>query len=76
MFKLIKKLIFAWRYKRAVKHAVRLSQDTGRKYLVLYLNKRLWVVSKQNIRRLVQTHRFRKGTTVADIESHALFVTK
>ena len=63
---------FAWRYKRAVKKAVRMAGMTGMKYYVIYINKGLKVVPKKAVAR----HRFKKGVTVADIEKRALFVTR
>lgn len=75
MIKLIKDIIFAWKYKRAVREAKKLSALFGMKYYVLNMGGKLKVVPKQNIRRLVRSHRFRKGVKVADIERHALYVT-
>lgn len=76
MIRLIKRLIFAWKYKRAIKKADRLAKFTGLRYLVIYLNGGLKVVPKKAIKELVAKHRFRKGITVADIERRALFITK
>ena len=76
MVKLIKDIIFAWKFKRAVKKANKLSRLFGMKYLVIFLNGRLKIVPKQTVRELVRTHRFRKGVTVADIEKRALYVTQ
>jgi hypothetical protein len=76
MIKLIKDIIFAWKFKRTVKKADKLSRLFGMKYLVIFLNGGLKVVPKQTIRELVRTHRFRKGVTVADIEKRALYVTQ
>lgn len=76
MIKLIKDIIFAWKFKRAVKKANKLSRLFGMKYLVIFLNGRLKIVLKQTVRELVRTHRFRKGVTVADIEKRALYVTQ
>lgn len=75
MIKLIKDIIFAWKYKRAVRKAGKLSALFGMKYYVLNMGGRLKVVPKQNIRRLVRAHRFHKGVKVADIEKRALYVT-
>ena len=75
MFRLIKDLIFAWQYKRAVKKAVRLSKLYGMKFYVVYLNGGLKVVPKKAVKELVARRRFRKGVTVQDIEKRALFVT-
>ena len=75
MIKLIKDIIFAWKYKRAVRKAKKLSALFGMKCYVLNMGGRLKVVPKQNIRHLVRTHRFRKGVKLADIEKIALYVT-
>lgn len=76
MFRLIKYLIFSWRYKRAVKKAMKLSKLHGMKFYVVYLNGSLKVVPKKAIKELVARRRFRKGVTVQDIEKRALFITR
>ena len=75
MIKLIKDIVFAWKYKRAVRKANKLSVLFGIKYYVLYMGGRLKVVPKQTVRQFVRTRRFRKGVTVADIEKRALYIT-
>ncbi len=76
MIELIKRIIFAWRYKRAVRKAKQLAELTGLRYWVIYLNGGLKVVPKKAIKELVKNRRFRKGVTVDDIEKRALFITK
>ena len=76
MIQLIKDIINAWRYKRAIRKAVKLQKLTGRKYFVLVVNGKLRVVAKQDIKMMVATRQFRKGVKVQDIEKRALFVTK
>jgi hypothetical protein len=76
MIQLIRDLIFGWRYKRAVKKAVKVQSLTGRKQFVIMYKGRPVVISKRKIRTLVATHYFAKGMTVQDIERKALFVTK
>lgn len=75
MIKLIQDIIFAWKYKRAVRRANKLSGLFKMKYYVLNMGGRLIVVPKQNIRRLVSERKFRKGVKVADIEKRALYIT-
>lgn len=75
MITFFKDLIFAWRYKRAVKKADKLAKIFGMKYLVLYWDGSFKVVPKQNIRKLVAQRRFQKGIKAADIERKALYVT-
>lgn len=74
--KLIKRIIFAWKYKRSIRKAKRLSKLTGLKYYVILLNGGLKVVPKKTIKALISRKRFRKGTTIQDIEKNALFITK
>lgn len=76
MIELIKRIIFAWRYKRAVRKAKQLAELTGLRYWVIYLNGDLKVVPQKAIKEWVKNHRFRKGVTVDDIEKRALFITK
>lgn len=76
MIELIKRIIFAWRYKRAVRKAKQLAELTGLRYWVIYLNGGLKVVPQKAIKELVKNRRFRKGVTVDDIEKRALFITK
>lgn len=75
MIRLIKEIIFGLRFKRAVRRADRFHHITHRKYMVLVINKKLEVLSKQEIRKFVAHGIFRKGTTVGDIESKALYIT-
>lgn len=76
MIQLIKDIINAWRYKRAIKQAVKLQKLTGRKQFVVVVNGKLRVVAKQDIKRMVATRQFKKGVKVQDIEKRALFITK
>lgn len=75
MFQTIKKYIFAWKYKRAVRKAKKLAALFGVRYYVILLNGSLKVVPKQRIKELIHAKRFRKGTTIEQIEKCALFIT-
>ena len=75
MIRLIKDIIFGLRFKRAVRRADRFHHITHRKYMVLVINKKPGVLSKQEVRKFVAGGIFRKGTTVGDIESKALYIT-
>ncbi len=75
MRKLIKDLIFAWRYKRAVRRAVEAQRLTGRKQFVILYGGKPVVVSKKKLSQLVATHSFKKGVKIQDIERRALFIT-
>ena len=70
MIQLIKRMIFAWRYKRAVARACKYAKLYGRKYYVLYMGGKLKVVPKRNICELIHRHRFRKGTTIRVPQRH------
>ena len=71
----IQKIIFNWRYKRAVRKADKLHKSTKRKYLVVVLNGKPVVLSKRKVRTLIATRHFRRGTTVRDIEDRAIYTT-
>ena len=75
MIRLIKDIIFGFRFKRAVRKAVRFHHITHRKHMVLVINKKLEVLSKQEVRKFVSNGIFRKGMTVGDIEHKALYIT-
>lgn len=75
MFRLIKDLIFAFRFKRTVKKADRFHHITHRKYMVLVINKRLEVLSKQELKKFIAGGVFRKGTTIAGLQAKALYIT-
>lgn len=75
MFRFISKLIFAFRFRRAVEKADAFRRITHRRYLVIPVNGKLEVVSKQELKKLLSYGIFRKGTTVRDIEDRALYIT-
>ncbi len=56
--------------------ANRLSKLLGMKYFVICMNGSLKVVPKRTVCELVAKRRFRKGVRMADIERHALYVTR
>ena len=75
MKKIIKELIFGFRFKRAVRKADRFHHITHRKYMVLVINHQLEVLSKQELKKFIAGGVFRKGTTIADLEAKALYIT-
>jgi signal transduction histidine kinase len=75
MIRLIKDIVFGFRFKRAVRRADRFHHITHRKYMVLVINKKLEVLSKQEIKKFVSKGIFRKGITAADIENKAIYIT-
>lgn len=76
MIELIKRILFAWRFKRAVRKADTMHRLQRMKFLVILLNGKLLVVSKQDCRRLIRLRYFKKGTRIEDIEKRALYITK
>ena len=76
MIQFIKRVIFAWKYKRAVKKANELAGLTGLRYYVVILNGSLKVAPRKAFKELIARRRFRKGTTIQDIGKSALFITK
>lgn len=72
----IKRYIFAWRYRRAVRKARKLAELFGMRYYVLAYRGRPVIIPKQTVKELIKRRRFRPGTTVADIEKTALFITQ
>lgn len=72
----IKQVIFARKYRRAVRQAKNLAELTGLRYWVISLNGELKVVPKKTIKELVRKRRFRKGVTVEEIEKRALYITQ
>ena len=76
MIEKIRRYLFAWHYRRAVRKAKELADLFGIRYFVISLNGKLKVVPKQTIKELVHRKRFRKGVTIDDIEKLALFVTR
>lgn len=75
MFRLIKDIIFAVRFKRAVRKADYFHHITHRKYMVIVVKGKLEVLSKQELKKFVSNGIFLKGTTIGDIERKALYIT-
>lgn len=75
MFQLIKDIISGFRFKRAVKKADYFHHITHRKYMVLVINKKFEILSKQELKKFIANGIFRKGITIQDIERKALYIT-
>ena len=71
----IKQLIWARKYKRAIKKADTLAAAYKMKYFVVLMGGKLKVVPKQNFERLIREGRMKRGVTISDIESRALYIT-
>ena len=68
-------LVFDFRFRHCRRAADRRRALSGQKQLVIVLNRRPMVVSKQHIKKLVREGMYRKGVTAADIEAKAIYRT-
>lgn len=68
-------LVFESRLKHCRREADRRRAISGQKQLVITLDRRPVVVSKQHIKQLVREGMYKKGVTAADIERRAIYVT-
>lgn len=68
-------VIFDCRLRHCRREAERRRALSGQKQLVIVLNRRPIVVSKQHIKKLVREGMYRRGVTAADIESKAIYRT-
>lgn len=76
MVKFFKALVFDFRLRHCRREADRRRALSGQKQLVITLNRRPMVVSKQHIKSLVREGMYRKGITAADIEKAAIYVAR
>jgi hypothetical protein len=76
MVKFFKALVFDFRLRHCRREADRRRALSGQKQLVITLNRRPMVVSKQHIKSLVREGMYRKGVTATDIEKAAIYVTR
>ena len=76
MIQMIKRMIFAWRYRRAVRKANKYAGLFGMKYYVLNMGGKLKVIPKKNISEMIHRRRFRKGVTIQQIEKMSLYITR
>lgn len=75
MRKYFKALIFDFRLRHARREADRRHALSGHKQLVVVLNGRPEVVSKQHIKNLVREGLYRRSVSAADIERAAIYST-
>lgn len=75
MRQFIKDIILNYRIRRAVKLADELSKASRRKYIVLLVAGVPKVYSKQDLKRMIAQRKFRKGTTIQDLEQRAILIT-
>ncbi len=75
MIQFIKDMILNYRIRRAIRLARELSEVSKRKYLVLLVAGVPKVFSKQELKKMIAQRKFRKGTTIQDLEKHAILIT-
>lgn len=75
MKQFIKDFILNYRIRRAVKLADELSKASRRKYIVLLVAGVPKVYSKQDLKQIIAQRKFRKGTTIQDLEKKAILIT-
>lgn len=75
MKQFIKDIILNYRIRRAIKLAEELSKVSKRKYLVLQVAGVPKVYSKQELKKMIARRKFRKGTTIQDLEKKAILIT-
>lgn len=75
MIRIIKKLIFKIKVRNAIKEAQLLSNADGKRYLVIMYKGEPRILSKQYLKGLIRMGKFKKGTTIQDIEKDAIIVT-
>lgn len=68
-------VIFDCRLRHCRHEAERRRALSGQKQLVIVLNRRPIVISKQYIKKLVREGMYRRGVTAADIEAKAIYRT-
>ncbi len=71
----IRAVVFDCRLRHCRREADRRRALSGQKHLVIVLDRRPMVVSKQLIKRLVRDGVYRRGITAADIEAKAIYRT-
>ncbi len=68
-------VVFDCRLRHCRREADRRRALSGQKQLVIVLDRRPVVVSKQHIKRLVREGMYRRGVSAADIEAKAVYRT-
>lgn len=75
MKQFIKDFILNYRIRRAIRLADELSKASRRKYLVLLVGGVPKIYSKQELKTMIRSRKFRKGTTIQDLEKKAILIT-
>lgn len=75
MIQFIKDIITNYRVRRAIRLADELSKASRRKYIVLMVAGVPRVYSKQELKKMIAQRKFRKGTSIQDLEQRAILIT-
>lgn len=70
------KMLWPFRYKRAVREANKLSSLDGGVYYVLMVAGRPKVIAKRYAKKLCATRQFGRRTRIQDLEKMALYITR
>ena len=71
----IKKTIFNWQKNRLIKKANKKAKLTGYRYIIIGWHGKLILAEKKYLKNLIAKHKFKKGTTIQQLESAAIYVT-
>jgi hypothetical protein len=72
----IQKLLRYRQLKHAIKQANKVRYTSGHKCLLLLTHEGFKAFRKRDLKQLVKTKYFKKGTTIQTIESKAVYITK
>lgn len=75
MIQFIKDMILDYKIRRAIRLAGELSKVEKRKYMVLMVAGVPKIYSKQELKRWIAMRKFRRGTTIRDLEKRAILIT-
>lgn len=75
MIQFIKDMILNYKIRRAIRLAGELSKVEKRKYMVLMVAGVPKIYSKQELKRWIAMRKFRRGTTIRDLEKRAILIT-
>jgi len=71
-----KKIIWGFRYKRAVRQAKKKAAMYNTTFLVLMVGGKLRVCSRKRLKELIRQHYFVKGTTIQTLDAAAVYIAK
>lgn len=75
MVNIIRNIIYQHKVKQSIKQANELHALTNKRYFVMALGRKIQLFTKQDLKFLVATRKFRKGVGIADLERIAIYTT-